>query len=275
MKYYVYILIDPMTNEEFYVGKGQGKRMYHHVDAVRRDRIPNNNRHLYYKIKQILDSGQKIEYKKILITENEQEAYDREIGLIKEVGLENLCNIASGGEGGMTERCHSDKTKKKIAESLKGKSHSEESKRKMSESNKGKVPWNKGKIDVYSKETKKKMSLAHIGLSNPMIGRKHSVISKKKMSESKTGEKHPLYGKFHSEQTKLKMSKNNAQYWKGKTRSTETKKKISEANKGKIRSEEVRKKISASKKGKKLSEEHKRKLSEAKKTWYQNIKKEN
>lgn len=57
-------------------------------------------------------------------------------------------------------------------------------------------------------------------------------------------------------------------WWKGKARSEETKRKISEANKGKKRaqfSEETRKKMSEAHKGKTMSDEQKQKLSDLKK----------
>ena len=34
LKYYVYLLIDPTTNKPFYVGKGQGNRIFSHVQSV-------------------------------------------------------------------------------------------------------------------------------------------------------------------------------------------------------------------------------------------------
>lgn len=67
----------------------------------------------------------------------------------------------------------------------KGKTLSEETKRKISESlkgrtspNKGKhlIPWNKGKSGIYSEETKRKISEAS-------KGRKHSEEQNRKMSE--------------------------------------------------------------------------------------------
>lgn len=71
-----------------------------------------------------------------------------------------------------------------------------------------------------------------------------------------------------SEEHKRKLSKHNARYWKGKHRSEEMKKKISEANKGRKLSEEHKRKLSEAKKDKKRSphsEETRRKISEANK----------
>ena len=68
-------------------------------------------------------------------------------------------------------------------------------------------------------------------------------------------------GKKRSDEAKKKMSEAN----KGKHLSEEHKKKISEGNKGKKLSEETKKKISEANKGKQLSEETRKKMSESKK----------
>ena len=66
-------------------------------------------------------------------------------------------------------------------------------------------------------------------------------------------------GKRRSEETKKKIS----EVRKGKKHSDETRRKMSESHKGKPKSEEARRKISESQKGKPKSEEHKKKMSES------------
>ncbi len=233
MEYYVYILIDPRTGKVFYIGKGCKRRMYRHVENVQRDRIPNKtNTKLGNKIKKILSSGDKVKYKKVFITENEQVAYDREKELIVEIGLENLCNLTSGGEGGAPF----------------GHKVSEETRRKISEANKGKISWIKGKS--LSGEHKRKLSLAHKGL-------KHSNETKQKLKDINLGKK-------HSDKAKRKMSENNAKFWLGKNLSEKTKRKISEKAKGRKVSLETRKKMSKKHFGIKHSEESKREISKSK-----------
>lgn len=229
MTYYVYILIDPRTDKIFYVGKGCMKRMYEHVKNVQRNRIPNNNRHLYNKIKQILSFGKRVEYKKVLITENEQDAFNKEIDLIAEIGLFNLCNLTDGGEGTSGRRCTAE-TKRKISEAHKGKKASDITRKKLSDLRKGKK---------FSDAHKEKISLA-------LKGRILSEEHKRNISDVNKG-------KIHSEETKKKMSENNPKYWKGKKLSEETKRKMSIAKKGQI----------SWIKGKKHSEETKRKISQS------------
>ena len=86
------------------------------------------------------------------------------------------------------------------------------------------------------------------------------------------------YNRPASELIFLPTSEHISLHRKGKHRSEETKKKLSEAQKGnknmlgKHHSEETKKKLSEARKGRKFSEEHKKKLSEAQKgkLWYNN-----
>ena len=90
--------------------------------------------------------------------------------------------------------------------------------------------FNKGKH--RSIEARRKMSEAHkgkqAGEKHPMYGKHHSEESKNKMSEAMkgkyAGENNPMYGKHHSAESIQKMSEAH----KGKSRSAETKNKISE-----------------------------------------------
>ena len=70
----------------------------------------------------------------------------------------------------------------------KGIPHSKETCKLMSELRKGKTPWNKGKpgIQKHSEETKKKIAKARKG-NKHRLGKGHSQESKQLMSESKKG----------------------------------------------------------------------------------------
>jgi len=74
--------------------------------------------------------------------------------------------IQTGENHPMFGKHHSEESKKKVSKSKKGNSPawnkgkhpSEKIKQKISESLKGNIPWNKGKTDIYSEETKRNIS---------------------------------------------------------------------------------------------------------------------
>ena len=135
-----------------------------------------------------------------------------------------------------TGKRHTDETRRNMSETRKGENNpmygkpcSDDTKRKISEANTGRK---------HSDEARQNMSEARKGEKHPMYGRKHSDEAKQKMSESHKrpevrqkhseatkGENNPMYGKRHSDEAKQKMSESR----KGKSRSAETKRKISEA----------------------------------------------
>lgn len=80
----------------------------------------------------------------------------------------------------------SNEHKEKIKNSNLGKKRSEITRNKMSKSRLGVSPWNKGKVNVYSKKTIEKFRLAH-------IGKKHSVESRRKRGLHWLGTKNPNY----------------------------------------------------------------------------------
>jgi hypothetical protein len=113
-----------------------------------------------------------------------------------------------------------------------------------------KIPWNKGKKNIYTPETIKRMSLAR-------IGKKHTDEWKKTARERMLGEKNHFYGKKHTPESleKIRESslKNPRRYWKGKKRVMPW-----------LKNPLVGKKISEALIGKKrgpLSQEHKKKIS--------------
>lgn len=219
-RFYVYVYLDPRKPgtfahgefcfpfEPIYVGKGTRTRAYY---------LSNRNNILSGKIKKfgapvVFFAGRKLP---------ESEAFELEKKLIEIIGRMDLCsgtlcNLTDGGEGlfGFT---HTDETKEKIGAANrgkptwnkngtmspewkakisakhKGKTLTEEHKKKLSDAHKDKPTWNKGLTGIYSEETKKRMSAAHIGA-------KHSTETRKKMSAAHTGVKHSM-------ETRKKMSK--------------------------------------------------------------------
>jgi hypothetical protein len=185
-KWYVYTLSDPVSNIPFYVGKGQKYRMYNHFYSVKKNKPPHGNWCLYRKIKKIIDDGNSIIYTKVYLTNIEKDAYDYEIKLIEEIGIENLCNLFNGYGNVYSGVNHWNfgkttplNVKEKIGKAKKGDFHSDETKKKISEKIKGQL--------------------------HPMYGKKHTEKTRKQMSENHAnfnGKLNPFFNKKHSDETK-------------------------------------------------------------------------
>ena len=130
---------------------------------------------------------------------------------------------------------------------------------------------------TLSEETRKKLSLSHIGKNigkdHPNYGKQMTNEQKEKISKSRKGkcigEEHYLYGKHHSDEAKQKVSKANKgrrvnagkdSAWYGKNFSEEHKRKISESLTGREFSDKHRENLSKAIKGRKLSEDYKETL---------------
>ena len=111
-----------------------------------------------------------------------------------------LTNITKGGDAPTFRgHNHTDKARKKMSKSHKGKILSEETKRRMSEAHAGKKHSSEHNRNVSraklghkcSEETRRKISLAN-------TGHKHSVATKEKMSTShRRNRKQALLGNLH------------------------------------------------------------------------------
>ena len=193
-EFYVYehIRLDNMTC--FYIGKGKGERAYELERNDHHDNISNMCGHAVLIIKDNLTEEEAFELERDTI---EDYVFNLGYGIdIKgyddyDHKLPHLTNCTWGGEG-VSGLHHTEETKQKMSESLKGKQISEETKLKISESLKGKQ---------ISEETKLKMSEAKKGNVPWNKGIQLSEETKRKMSESFKGRK-------LSEETKIKMSEN-------------------------------------------------------------------
>ena len=166
---YVYRHIRLDKNEPFYIGIGNDKN-------YRRSKI-KSNRSIYWK--NIIN---KTDYRiDILINDlTWEEACEKEKEFIalygrKDLGLGNLVNFTSGGEGNLGA-IRSKEYILNLSERQKDgkaywfkKNHSEETIKKMSEVKKGKSP---------SQQTREKLRLASTGTKNAWFG-KHTAVSKK------------------------------------------------------------------------------------------------
>ena len=181
-------------------------------------------------------------------------------------------NLTGGGESTSGEnnpfygKSHSPESIKRMSESHKN--MSPDTRRKISEANKGKPSPRKGV--KLSPEARRQMSERQKGKrkgqENHFYGKKHTVESKQQMSESLKGRVPWNKGKtgVYSEETRRQISEtlkgeNNPQW--GKSKSPETRRRISAAQKGR----EGRKGAENSFYGKKHSEESRRKMSESQK----------
>lgn len=158
--FYVYLLIDPSTNQPFYVGKGKGDRASSHL---RPSNLKENTLKVT-KIKSLFSKG--LEPTILILAENltELEAWNLEMTKISEYGRIDLgtgilCNHTDGGEG--------------------------PSKR---------TSWNKGK--KFSDETRKKMSESWYASES---SRKAAIENGKKGAEKIKGKKRPEHSKFLKE----------------------------------------------------------------------------
>lgn len=119
----------------------------------------------------------------------------------------------------------------------------------------------------HSDETKKRMSE---GSAHAMLGKHHTAEAKAKMSKALIGNKRTLGHKL-SDEHKAKVSA----FHKGRVKSDEERKHISEALKGSHLSEETKEKLRAINTGKVMSEESRRKMTEAHLAWWAKKKEEN
>lgn len=86
--WYVYYLCRP-DGEVFYVGKGQGARMYNHAAEAR----AGVKSHKCNIIRKIWRAGKEIIYRVVFVTTVEQEAYLFEAEEIRRIGIDNLSNM--------------------------------------------------------------------------------------------------------------------------------------------------------------------------------------
>ena len=242
--FYVYLYLDPVDLQPFYVGKGKGKRAWQHLKF-------KGHTHFLNKVRRIQEELG-IDPVVVIYQDNllEQDAFELENELIKFYGRENnstgcLCNLTDGGEG------------------TSGHVVSEEERKKRSAHRKG-IP----RLDlrgIYrTVEQRYNMSIAHIGKTLP-------EEQKIKMRNAHLGEKNHFYGKKHSPETvEIIRNKN-----KGRKHTKEELDKMIKAHTGLPCPEERKIKISNSLKGKPFSEERKKNIKEGVRKYWDNKKKEN
>lgn len=93
MAYYVYHLVDPRSDEVFYIGKGKGNRIERHEKEARK----GSEHPKCDVIRSIWGDGLQVKRIKVKQFASEQAAYDFEREEVRRVGLENLTNLCDGG----------------------------------------------------------------------------------------------------------------------------------------------------------------------------------
>jgi hypothetical protein len=188
---YVYMLIDPRTQNPFYVGKGKGNRCHFHVQEAKyyskRKSVKLN------KIRKLLSLGMEPIVVKVEENVSDSQAIEFECLLISEMrdlGIK-LANMTDGGDGAQGYK-HTEEHKRFMSETQKGRVFSEETKQKM---RKPKSPEGRAAIAAArlatsyrpSEETKRKTSQSLLGRPSPMMGKVHSKESRAKMSIARKG----------------------------------------------------------------------------------------
>jgi hypothetical protein len=186
-KFYTYLLIDPRTGLPFYIGKGSGKRMYHHETGIR------HNPYLRERIAELRSLDLKIVYEKWFESDDKDFCYWVESYLIDYFGRENLCNLTRGGGdalSGEDHPCKDPKVRARLSNSGKALGERHPCKRpeirlQIGRSGLGRTPWNKGKNFPGVTNT----GSFRKGMPAPMKGKRHTEVSRKKMSETRKGQK--------------------------------------------------------------------------------------
>ncbi len=136
-EYYVYALVDPRTNQPFYIGKGKRYKSGNERAEVHLTPAHKANRFKRARIDEIRTDGiePKIEY--IERNMDETSAYELEVSLIDKYGRIKtggiLTNIARDRRPpGMAGKRHSQETRDEYSRSRKGRTHRESTKQLMS-----------------------------------------------------------------------------------------------------------------------------------------------
>jgi hypothetical protein len=97
LEYYVYFLEDPRTDEVFYVGKGFGNRIFHHVSGALETGVNSDKLN---RIRDIINSGHEVNHYILRHGLKEAVAFELEAAFIDLIGTENLSNLQSGHYSG-------------------------------------------------------------------------------------------------------------------------------------------------------------------------------
>jgi len=281
MKFKIYTLNDPITNEIRYVGYTGDKiekRLSGHLSHINSRSV---NTHKNRWLRKLLSSNLKPIICLVEECETEEIVKLREIEIIAEYKHKGirLTNSTDGGEGTRGYRFSKEKidylTSLKIGRKVKP--CSEERKLKISLANKGRKISEEKRAKMIGKfvsqETRKKLSKIN-------LGKKMSQDTKDKMSLAREREwadgkrKSTRLGMKNSEAHKEKMRGVNNPFY-GKKHSPELMEQIASKIRGKPLSEETKQKLSLALKGRVVSSETRDKIRKSISEWHKNRKNNN
>lgn len=94
--YYVYLLIDPRNGKVFYVGKGCGNRINHHLLGALEENTKEKGTEKIVRIREIQKAEMEVGHTILRHGLTEKEAFEVESAAIDLLGLENLTNLVHG-----------------------------------------------------------------------------------------------------------------------------------------------------------------------------------
>ena len=94
LEYYIYLLSDPRTNKIFYVGKGHGNRINHHLLGALEKNTKETNK--IKTIRDIQSSNKEVGLTILRHGLTEKEAFEIESSVIDLLGIDNLTNLVQG-----------------------------------------------------------------------------------------------------------------------------------------------------------------------------------
>lgn len=193
-RFYTYVLIDPRSNQPFYVGKGQRNRCFQHLMEAADTRKRNAK---VNKIRKIQSLGLSVVIQKVLENVSDADAQDFEKLIIAECrdkGI-RLTNMTDGGDGSAGYR-HAPESLAKMRAAMTGRPKPESQKQKLSAFMKANP--------IYARPgvLEKVSGPNHwaYGKPSPLIGHKWTDEQRAAQSQRFSGENHPSYGKPCSEQ---------------------------------------------------------------------------
>ncbi|MCY3962540.1 MAG: hypothetical protein OXG34_12885 [bacterium] len=94
LKAYVYLLIDPRDGEVFYVGKGNGSRVFAHAQDALGDEEAASDK--LDRIREIQGAGQQVEHQLLRFGLTDRTAFEVEAAAIQLLGTDELTNKVEG-----------------------------------------------------------------------------------------------------------------------------------------------------------------------------------